>query len=372
MKKILLMFIIAALLFVLSGCWGQKEIHSQIYVTGIGLDYDQEEFTLYIQALNFANIAKQEGGSSLKESIPIFIGESKGKTIQAAISKLEQKAAFPLYFGHVETIVLSENTIKEQLKSVIEFIGQDPYLRYNSYFFGTTHDIKEIFNSESFFNYPSLYTVIHNPDALTRDNLIIPVHKYNKFISTYYESVGSFIIPGLKIDQTQYSEGKEKKDIAAITGGFVISNQEYKGWIDKNDLSGLKWTSNEASIIPLTLFDEKVSVLIIKPSKVIKVMKGNKPSYELIVRGIAELIQNEENTGIDEIEKELSKKVKSDIQKTLEIGDKVNADLLNISEKAYRYHLHEWNAAEIKSFDMNSIENIDVKIKIEKSVNYKR
>ncbi|MBT2686750.1 Ger(x)C family spore germination protein [Bacillus sp. ISL-47] len=372
MKKILLMLMIIGLLFTLTGCWGKKEIQSQIYVTGIGIDYDKDEFTVYIQAMNFANIAKQEGASSLQESVPVFIGESKGKTIQAAISKLEQKAAYPLYFGHAETILLSENAIKEKVKSVIEYIGQDPFLRYNSNFFGTTQAIKDVFNSESFFNYPSLYTVIYNPEVLNRNNFIIPVQRYNKFIATYYEPVGSFIIPGIEINQTHYSEGKDSKQIPAITGGFVISNQENKGWIDKNDLSGIKWTSNEATIIPLTLFDEKVSVLIIKPNKVIRVLKGNKPTYELMVRGRAELIQNEDNIGIDKIEKELSKKVKSDIQKTLEMGDEVKADLLNISEKAYRYHLNEWDAAEIKSFDLTSIENIDVKIKIEKSVNYKR
>ncbi|WP_282172235.1 Ger(x)C family spore germination protein [Cytobacillus firmus] len=372
MKKILLMIMIIGLVSGLTGCWGKKEIQSQIYITGIGIDFAEDEFTVYLQAMNFASIAKQEGASSLQESVPNFIGEAKGKTIQSAISKFEQKAAYPLYFGHVETILLSENTIKEQVKSVVEYIGQDHFLRYNSNFFGTNQPIKEIFTSDSFFNYPSLYTILHNPDPLTESNFIIPVQKYNKFISTYYEPIGSFIVPGLKINQSHFSEGEEKKQISAIMGGFVISNQEYKGWVAKDDLSGIKWTSNQAITVPLSLFDEKVSVLIIKPERIVKVLEGNRPTYKLNVRGRAELVQNEDNISIDQIEEAINKKVKSDIQKSLEVGDEMNADLLNISETAYRYHLKTWKPSEIKSFDLNSVENIDVNIRVEKSVNYKR
>jgi spore germination protein KC len=372
MKKNLFVIMIIVLLLGLTGCWGNKEIQSQVYVSGIGIDYAEEEFKVYIQAMNFANVAKQEGASSLQESVPNFIGEAKGKTIQSAISKFEQTAAYPLYFGHVETIVLSENTIKEQVKEVIEYIGQDRFLRYNSLFFGTNQSIKEILNSDSFFNYPSLYTILHSPEEVTKNNFIIPVHKYNKFISTYYEPIGSFIVPGIATNESHFSEKEEKKQIAAIMGGFVIANQEYKGLVTKDDLAGIKWTSNEAVRIPLSLFDERVSLAVLKPQRVVKVLEGNRPTYELMVRGKAELLQNEGNISMDKIEEEINKKVKKDIQKTLEKGNELNADLLNISEAAYRYHLKTWKPSEIQSFDLNSVENIDVNIKIEKSVNYKQ
>ncbi|GAE28529.1 spore germination protein xc. bacillus [Halalkalibacter wakoensis JCM 9140] len=103
MKKILLIIMISSQIFFLTGCWGAKEIQSQTYITALGLDYAEGEFIAYIQALNFANIAKQEGASSLQQASPILIGEAKGKTIQAALSKLEQKSALPLYYGHVES-----------------------------------------------------------------------------------------------------------------------------------------------------------------------------------------------------------------------------------------------------------------------------
>lgn len=371
MKKIIFIVMISSQILLLTGCWGAKEIQSQTYITALGLDYAEGEFIVYIQALNFANIAKQEGASSLQQASPILIGEAKGKTIQSALSKLEQMSALPLYYGHVESILLSENLIKEQMKSVIEFIGQNSLLRYNLWLFGTEKDIKEILTSESFFNFPSKYTIIHNPKSLTKNNLFIPIEKYNKFISTYYQPVGTQIIPSLETNKTHYSEDEKKKNITVVTGGFVISQKQYKGWVNKNELVGLKWFSKKATIIPLSLYDEKVSIIIQNPKRTIEVVNGFKPSYHFIVKANAVLIQNEENISIDKIKKELEKKIKRELLKTMEKSEEINADLLNISEKTYRYHLKKWDVSAIKSVDKESIEHIEVNIHIEQNIKYK-
>ncbi|MEC1157436.1 Ger(x)C family spore germination protein [Cytobacillus horneckiae] len=371
MKRILLIIIISSQIFFLTGCWGAKELQSQTYITAIGLDYAEGEFTVYIQALNFVNIGKQEGASALQEASPIFIGEGKGKNIQSALSKLEQKVALPLYYGHIETVLLSENVIKEQMKSVIEFIGQNSLLRYNIWLFGTEQDIKEILTSESFFNFPSLYTIIHDPKSLTKNNFFIPIEQYNKFISTYYQAVGTQLIPSLDVNKASFSEDKKKKNIAVITGGFVTSQQQYKGWADKKDLSGLKWLSKKATNIPLSLFEEKVSVIIQNPKRTIKVVNGYKPAYHLIIKANAVLVQNEEDISLDKIKKELEKKIKNELLNTMEKSEEINADLLNISENAYRYHLKEWDVSTINSIDKGSLEHIEVRIQIEQNINYK-
>lgn len=372
MKKILLVIVISSQLFFMSGCWGAKEIQNQSYVTGVGIDYVKGNFIVYIQALNFSNIAKQEGTSSLQQSSPSLVGEAKGKTIQAALSKLEQKVPLPLYYGHVKTILLSENVIKKQMNSVIEYIGQNPLLRYNCWFFGTKHDIKKILRGESFFNYPSLYTIIYNPKDLINNNFFIPIEKYNKFISTYYQPVGTQIIPSVEMNKSYFSEDEKKKNITAITGGFVTSQQQYKGWVNKENLVGLKWVSKQATTIPLSLFDEKVSVIVQKPKRMIKVVNGYKPAYHLIIKANAVLVQNEKDININKIKKELEKKIKSELLKTIGESAEIKADLLNLSEKTYRYHLKKWDVSTINSSDKRSIEQIKVKIHIEQNINYKR
>jgi spore germination protein KC len=372
MRKYFLLIVITCQLLILSGCWGFKEIQSQTFVTGIGLDYSEGEFVLYLQALNFANVARQEGSSSLQQSVPIFIGETKGKSIQEAFSKLEQNSSLPLYYGHIEMILLSESVIEEKMKSVIEYLGQNPFVRYNCWLFGTKHDTKEILLSDSFFNFPSLYTIIHNPDQVTERNFQIPIEKYNNFISKYYQPVGTYLIPAIKLEKKYFSEDNKSKNIASVNGGFIISQQQYKGWVNNQDLIGVKWLSEEATTIPLSLSNEKVSVVISDPHSSIKVINGYYPTYDLNIKATAILIQNEEDMSLNKIEKELEKKIKNELLKTIEKGEEIQADLLNMTEKSYRYHHKKWDINTINSIDKNSIRHIKVKVNIQENINYKR
>ncbi|MCM3180715.1 Ger(x)C family spore germination protein [Cytobacillus horneckiae] len=371
MRRILLIIMISSQFVFLSGCWGAREIQTQTFITAIGLDYADGEFTVYIQALNFANIAKLDGDSFLQHS-PVLIGEAKGKTIQSAFSKLEQNVALPLYYGHVKTILLSENVIKDQMKAVTEFIGQNSFLRYNCWLFGTEFDIKSIFRGESFLNNSSLYSVVHSPDTLNKNNFFIPILRYNKFISSYHQPVGTLIIPSLGVNNTHFAEDEKKKNVVVITGGFAVSQQQLKGWVSKEELVGLKWLSKDATNIPISLYDENVSVIVQKPKKTIKVVNGNKPLYLLIVKSDAVLTQNEDDKSIEEIKIELEKKINNDILKTIEKSEEIKADLLNLSEKTYRYHYNKWDLNTIHSIDKESIKNLQVKMHIEQNINYKR
>lgn len=369
-KKLFL--IICFLLLALAGCDGVKEIQNQTYITALGLDYSKGEFILYTQALNFSNIAKQEGGSGLEQSAPMLIGLSKGKSIQAALSKLEQNAALPLYYGHVNTILLSKNVLDKKLPSVIDFIGQNPFLRYNCWLYGTDGDIKEILLGEGFFNFPSYLTLLHRPEPLLRENFFMPIEKYNRFISKYYQAVGSNIIPSIDIKKGKFLNNKKPLNIVTLTGGYVISQQKYKGWVNKQDLLGLKWFSKDATNIPLTLFKESVSVIIKNPKGSIKVLNGKNPTYQLNVRTHAVIVHNEGNMSVNKIEKELSKQIKKQIVKTLNKSDEMKADLLNISEKPYRYQNKTWDKNTINNFKKDLIKDIKVKIYIDETINYKR
>ncbi|MEH7306327.1 hypothetical protein V7137_14630, partial [Neobacillus drentensis] len=173
MKNIITFIIITIQLFLLTGCWGAKKIEGVTYVTAIGLDYQDGQFKMYVQGLNFGNIAKQEGATTSQPAPPILIGEAKGKSIQAAYSILQQNAALPLYLGHVQTILLSKNIMKKKMRSVNQLIGQEPLLRYNTLLFGSDDDIKEILTSDSFFNFSQLYSILHRPNSLRDENYSI-------------------------------------------------------------------------------------------------------------------------------------------------------------------------------------------------------
>ncbi|MEH7444651.1 hypothetical protein V7201_20245 [Bacillus sp. JJ1122] len=79
MKVKIFTVVLAGCLF-LTGCSNIKNIQDLTYIVAIGMDYDQEtkQYTAYIQGLNFANVAKQEGGRPA-EPLPIFIASAMEK-----------------------------------------------------------------------------------------------------------------------------------------------------------------------------------------------------------------------------------------------------------------------------------------------------
>ncbi|MGD6969328.1 hypothetical protein ACQCVP_23255 [Rossellomorea vietnamensis] len=108
-----------------------KNIQDLTYIVSMGMDYDEEnkEFKVYIQGLNFANVAKQEG-SRPTEPVPIFIASATGETLNLAVSKLYKKSEPPLFFGHVVTLVLTESVMKEKFQEVMNEIGRNcPFAR---------------------------------------------------------------------------------------------------------------------------------------------------------------------------------------------------------------------------------------------------
>ncbi|MDQ6598228.1 Ger(x)C family spore germination protein [Bacillus salipaludis] len=362
MRNLISFIIVTSLLFLLTGCFGAKEIEAETYVTAIGIDYNKGKFKLYIQGLNFGNIAKQEGASL--EQQPILIGEAKGESISAAAGLLEQRSSLPLNYGHVHTFILSKNIIKEKMADVIDLISHAPLLRYNFFIFGTEENLKSLMQTQSFFNYPQLYSVIHRPERLIRYNYSLPVMTYNQFTSRYYRPVGTILIPSLTIDKTHFSEGKEKA-LPVINGEYLISKQRFKGWLGKKDLSGLRWIKTGIQDTTLRIGTESISVRVKNPKTKIMVLKGKNPTYKIVVKGEAVLVQNRNNKQLKEVENVLNKKIKNEILSTVKKGDQLNTDVLNISEKPYKYDLNHWNIETIRRFNVHSVKEVQVKIQVD-------
>jgi hypothetical protein len=174
MRKLIAIMVIGCQLLLTTGCWGMKEIQAQTYGSALGIDYK---------------------ATALQEKTGVVIGKGKGESIEEAFTELEQNAALPLYIGHINSFVLSENVINKKMKDFIEYVGKEPLLRYNSWLFVTNEDIKKVFNSDSFFNLPNLFTIIQRPETVVNENYFISPLKFNELVSKFYQPVGSILIP---------------------------------------------------------------------------------------------------------------------------------------------------------------------------------
>ncbi len=362
MRNLISFIIVMNFMFLLTGCFGAKEIEGETYVTAIGVDYNEGKFKVYVQGLNFGNIAKQEGAAM--EQQPILIGEAEGDNISAAIGLLEQMTALPLNYGHIHTIILSKRVMEEKMADVIDHVSHSSLLRYTFYLFGTEENLKSLMQTQSFFNYPQLYSIIHRPKKIIQYNYVLPILMYNQFISRYDRPVGTVLVPSLTIDKNHFSEKKEKS-IPVINGEYLFSGKQYKGWLSKKDLSGIRWFHSGIQGITLRIGTENIVVRVKDPKTKIKVLKGKNPSYEIVVKADAVLSLNSKNQTIKEVENELNKRIKKDIVNTIRKGQLLETDVLNISEKSYKYYLNRWNIDTIRGFNEDSVKQIKVMVQVD-------
>ncbi|PEJ56187.1 hypothetical protein CN692_18620 [Bacillus sp. AFS002410] len=371
MKKLLIIILLVFQLFVLTGCWGERTIIDQTLVTSFGIDFKDDQFVVTIQALNFSNIAKQESGA-LQVPAPPLIGQAKAKSIQEAFTKLESNSPIPLYYGHINSVILSKSVIEKKLKDVNSFISGRPLLRYTMWIYGTDRDIKEILLSQSFFNLPFLYTVVTNPNQKSRGDLIALSLQFHQYISRYTQPVGTLLIPSLGIEDKKFEE-KNLDKVAYINGAYAVSQQKYKGQVTVKDLKALDFIEQKNYTLPLTLDSGNLNLVVRSSRGSVKVVKGGKkPKYIIKVKTNVAIVQNEHHLSKKKISAKISSRVKKEILKTIKKGEEIDADLLNISEKPYRYDRKEWDIKTLNEIDVKLIKDIKVDVHILGSKVYKR
>lgn len=358
-------------LLILTGCWGDRTIIDQTLITGFGIDFKDNQYIVTVQALNFTNIAKQESGAP-QVAAPPLIGQATGKTILAAFTKIEERSPIPLYYGHVSAVVLSKSIIKSKMKEISSFISGRPLLRYTLWIYGTDRDIKDIFMSQSFFNLPFLYTVVNTPDERSRGSLILLSLKFHQFISRYTQPVGTILLPSLDIDDKGFKEEKEDK-VAYINGAYVISQKKFKGQVSLKDVNPLNFMKQENYNRPLYLEKDKVNLEIRSSKGSVKVVKGGKkPKYIIKIKTEVAVAQNENHLSNKKISSDASKKIKKEVLKTIKQGEELHSDLLNLSEKAYRFYRKDWNIKALNEVNSDSIKDIQVNVHVLGSKTYKR
>ena len=124
MKKFLIILIIP---FLLSGCYDYNELSDLAIVSGIGIDYKNDEYSVTFEILS----TKKEGETSASSGS--YNVTSNGSTVFEAFNNNGNLIDKVPYFEHVDVIVISEEVAKNHLKEVGEYIIRTSKLRNESY-----------------------------------------------------------------------------------------------------------------------------------------------------------------------------------------------------------------------------------------------
>ncbi|MEB2281116.1 Ger(x)C family spore germination protein [Lysinibacillus xylanilyticus] len=346
MKKKFMLIVSLTAVLLLAGCWDVKEPQRMYYIDGIGIDYKDGQYEIYMQIINFANVAKSEGPTP--QAAPSEIGFAKGKTMEEAFFKLYRSIDQKVFWGHMTFILFSEDALKDEKSiPVIDSFLRHRETRYQILTYVTKDPIKDIL----------LITPILNK-SLTASKLSNPMH--TKELQTYVEPVDlrkliislnepshEVNLPLVTINKNWETTNKPTEE-TALSGFGVVSKDGFKGYINDGDARGIQWMFHQKTRGDVTIKlnnkeKEFLTVDLEKLSTKIKpIVKNNEVTFEAEIKLNAIINGFKGKVNTDQIREGIIKEVKKDIKKTYETGIELDVDVFRLSEHLYRKNVKAW------------------------------
>ena len=334
MKKMKYIILIIILL-TLSGCVNYEEINSMAIVSAVSIDKcknNKSKYNIGVQIMN----AKKKENESVSE---ITYYEACGNSVYEAIQKISLESPKRLYLGHNGVIVIGEELLKEQ----------DP-INYLDYFLresevekdaiiamskgDTASDVLKILTPLETIPSKNLKSTLFNS---TKTSGLTHIISLDEFISYLINDGEEAIIPSIKI-VGKTSKGEENDNLSTsnpdtklrLSNIGVLNNNKLVGYLDSDESSGYNIISNEAknTYINFKCDDKNYASAVILNSKTKETLtfKNNKPYVILSQKATVNIAEYNCDTSfinnkdiINNIEKEISKKIKSNMVKVTNI-----------------------------------------------------
>ncbi|MFR9145714.1 MAG: Ger(x)C family spore germination protein [Mediterraneibacter sp.] len=118
-RKILAVILCAASMIGLSGCQTQFSLRDRLLIQGMGVDYADGQYNIYVQALDIS----EDGNTSM------MVYETKGDTVIDSLNNVTLQVGKKPVYSHNLTVVLGRSTAEHGLQETIDFFVRHPETR---------------------------------------------------------------------------------------------------------------------------------------------------------------------------------------------------------------------------------------------------
>ncbi|MEB2280981.1 Ger(x)C family spore germination protein [Lysinibacillus xylanilyticus] len=348
-KKIILLSSLATSLL-LSGCWDVNEAQRMYYVDGLGIDYKDGQYEIYMQLINFTNVAKSE--YPIPQTVQSEVGQSKGKTMEEALFKLFRSVDQKVFLGHMTFIIFSEEAMKNKnALSIIDTVLRYRETRYQIWTYCTQDSIKDILLLTPLLNKSLISSKLSTPlDTPDKEIFVEPVNLQNLVIGLN-EPNHEIGIPYVAISnnwETAEQQGQE----TALTGVGVLSKSGFKGFIKNDAARGMQWMHNRTNRGEITFkLDGDETDYLTATLEKIKVeieplVKNDQVTFDVVVKLNATLNGLKTNVSEGKIRKKIIKEVEKEIRTTYKEALAKDIDIYRLSEQLYRKNVKVWKNIE--------------------------
>lgn len=370
-SKALALFLLISLL--VTGCWDIKGIQDLNYLTSIGFDYEDGQYIVYGQMIDFSTVAKLESGKPT-QPVPVWVGIGKGATIVNAINDLYRTTQMKLFFGQINAIVVGEKLLARGITDIREAIGRYYEMRYTPWIFGSKQPIDKLFTITPFFNLSPLMSVLHQPvENYKQRSIILPI-TIRDFSSIYREPDKAILLPSLTITEGNWKAGNQSKSMLEIDGVFVYQNESYKGFLMANQILGLRWMEPKTNRSPALIHSDgevQATVSLEQPKvKIVPSIENGKSVYNVEVSLTGNISEVLKPISEAVLEQKAAQLVKREIVQTFKEGLNIQADIYGLQHTLYRKSNKQWKALRSENMlhlDARSLHQIKVDVKLDHS-----
>lgn len=326
---------------ILTGCWDRSELQDTVFVAAIGVDYEDGQYLVSSQLLNFGKVAKR--GENAGETT--WIGTASGSNPFVAFQNLNQVTSQQeLYLGQVTALVLTSRALEQDVEDILEALYRYRELRYTVWLFGTKEPLTPLFGSDALLGLSPQLTVIHNPKpAAAKIERTLPV-SVRQFLKAYREPGETAFIPSLSLHNMW--ETKDKSiPVAYIDGFYAFYQKKYKKKFLLTDVEGIRWMNRPSDEVLLQVNGEQFQATCMVRSirrSVKWIYAKDQLQYILDLKIKASMEMGNGQFSKEELRAAADKTIRNEIMETFKLGQKSNTDLLNLGKEMYKYDLRQW------------------------------
>ena len=366
MKKILMMLLLILPALLLAGCWDADQPERMYYIQGVGIDYKDGQYEIYVQIIDFVNVAKTEQPNP--EALQVEIGTAKGETITEAFMNLYHTLDLKLFWGHLTFILLSEEVLEDgRIKNILTLFTHYRETRYQMWFYATDGDIKDLLLATPILNRAVTMSKLADPNSSYKQESFAAPITMRELVIDLNEPGHEVVLPFFKVSENWETE-KGKSKATKVEGVAVFNGSKYKGTLMNEDAYGIVWMTDQTKRAQVTVGNNQDAFTVIIEGfkvKVDAVEKNGDLKFNANIYVNALLSTSNRDVTEQEIKEGVEKKIKEQVEKTYKLALEKDMDIYRLSEKAYRQQLKAWKKVEkdgVIPLTEDSLENVKVTV----------
>ena len=332
-------------IFSLTGCWDSNEPEQMVYAHGLGIDYKDNKYVIYLQIVNPSLLAKSEVAGGGTES-KVVVGSGFGKTVNEAIFQVYRSTQRRVFWGHLSFIVFTEEALKKGgLKATIELIDRYRETRYSTWMYVTREPLFQLLTTLPPLEMSTALSKLSDPKPAYKQNSMVKPIDLRELLLSLNEPPHEARIPYIRLNKTSWESDKEAINTIALGGVAFLTTDTIKVIFLNNKIKGLKWINEDLSREEISFNNEfsRTSLLVEKVKvKKIPLIHGDTIRFHLsldVTTVLRELVSKET---LRSIEKRAEESFKKQIKETYLEGVKQDVDMYRLSETVYRKKPKVW------------------------------